>query len=84
MSVEVVCVSKGARLSSLRALTGLGGGHISICHWIHCSCNSMTQVLKYLDYVFTGVFTFEMVIKVRMPQNIQFYLSCKITLWEKN
>lgn len=23
------------------------------------------QVLKYLDYVFTGVFTFEMVIKVR-------------------
>lgn len=44
----------------------------------------MTQVLKYLDYVFTGVFTFEMVIKVRMPQNIQFYLSCKITLWEKN
>lgn len=23
------------------------------------------QVLKYLDYIFTGVFTFEMVIKVR-------------------
>jgi len=26
---------------------------------------SLSQVLKYLDYVFTGVFTFEMVIKVR-------------------
>lgn len=25
----------------------------------------LLQVLKYLDYVFTGVFTFEMVIKVR-------------------
>ena len=25
----------------------------------------LSQVLKYLDYVFTGVFTFEMVIKVR-------------------
>lgn len=23
------------------------------------------QALKYLDYIFTGVFTFEMVIKVR-------------------
>lgn len=23
------------------------------------------QVLKYMDYIFTGVFTFEMVIKVR-------------------
>lgn len=31
------------------------------------------QVLKYLDYVFTGVFTFEMVIKVRRPQKIPFY-----------
>lgn len=30
-------------------------------HWIF----SLLQVLKYLDYVFTGVFTFEMVIKVR-------------------
>ena len=28
-----------------------------------------SQVLKYLDYVFTGVFTFEMVIKVRRCQN---------------
>lgn len=31
------------------------------------------QVLKYLDYVFTGVFTFEMVIKVRRPQKIHFH-----------
>lgn len=43
----------------------------------------MTQVLKYLDYVFTGVFTFEMVIKVRTPHNMQFYLSYKITRWGK-
>lgn len=28
-------------------------------------CFSPLQVLRYFDYVFTGVFTFEMVIKVR-------------------
>lgn len=37
------------------------------------------QVLKYLDYVFTGVFTFEMVIKVRRPQNIPFYHASHIS-----
>lgn len=45
----------------------------NICHWIcwrliFTGCFSYSlylQVLKYLDYVFTGVFTFEMVIKVR-------------------
>lgn len=26
------------------------------------------QVLRYFDYVFTGVFTFEMVIKVKLPE----------------
>lgn len=25
------------------------------------------QILRYFDYVFTGVFTFEMIIKVRRP-----------------
>lgn len=30
-----------------------------------CSSASFLQVLRYFDYVFTGVFTFEMVIKVR-------------------
>lgn len=29
----------------------------------------LLQVLKYLDYAFTGVFTFEMVIKVQMQKN---------------
>lgn len=39
---------------------------------IHCpACFYPLQVLRYFDYVFTGVFTFEMVIKVsaRAPQD---------------
>ena len=28
-------------------------------------CLKLFQVLRYFDYVFTGVFTFEMIIKVR-------------------
>lgn len=32
---------------------------------LQSSCALSLQVLRYFDYVFTGVFTFEMVIKVR-------------------
>lgn len=35
--------------------------------WLPPECASPVQVLKYMDYIFTGVFTFEMVIKVRDP-----------------
>lgn len=41
------------------------------------SLGLLLQVLKYLDYVFTGVFTFEMVIKVRRLQ-VDFGLSSEI------
>lgn len=38
-------------------------------------CVSSFQVLRYFDYVFTGVFTFEMVIKVRASrENLGFRL----------
>ena len=45
------------------------------CYCIHCSSTdlfSLSQVLKYLDYAFTGVFTFEMVIKVNMEIKTRF------------
>lgn len=35
---------------------------------LQSTCTLSLQVLRYFDYVFTGVFTFEMVIKVRAPQ----------------
>lgn len=68
---EVVCVNAGElQVSGVSDLwQDRGVCHLRNCHWINFSCNSIMQVLKYLDYVFTGVFTFEMVIKVRMPPN---------------
>lgn len=51
-------------------------------HWIF-SYFLFVQVLKYLDYVFTGVFTFEMVIKVRGCQmKVHCDLSCEQTQHE--
>lgn len=44
-------------------------------YYIYCSSTdliSLFQVLKYLDYAFTGVFTFEMVIKVNLEIKTQF------------
>lgn len=49
---------------------GLGVG-MQECLCLRTVCSLMVsmlcvlQVLRYFDYVFTGVFTFEMVIKVR-------------------
>lgn len=37
---------------------------MKLCNTVYVSV--FFQVLKYLDYIFTGVFTFEMVIKVLM------------------
>jgi hypothetical protein len=36
-------------------------------------CHFLLQALKYMDYIFTGVFTFEMVIKVRCGSSCSFH-----------
>lgn len=50
---------------------------------LHCILT--LQVLRYFDYVFTGVFTFEMIIKVRrflsVRQVITTRVYCIITKW---
>lgn len=77
-SQEAVLLHKDRTCASVpmcRQTGALAGSRvfISICHCIHASCPSVMQVLKYLDYVFTGVFTFEMVMKVRRPPQTRFY-----------
>jgi len=44
---------------------GLGASKTDPWQWLQSARALSLQVLRYFDYVFTGVFTFEMVIKVR-------------------
>lgn len=54
---------------SLDLVSHLKGYFLTLC----------LQVLKYLDYVFTGVFTFEMVIKVRRLLKWKYTLTWAVT-----
>ena len=50
-------------------------------HWglKPCHCHVILQALRYFDYVFTGVFTFEMIIKVGIHDGLHAWWSLKLT-----
>lgn len=65
-----LCLHLSQVITGWGAVMGSGWAQVSPFTWQQLQ-NTHTlslQVLRYFDYVFTGVFTFEMVIKVRAPQ----------------
>lgn len=53
---------------------------------VHGESSSKNQVLKYLDDIFTGVFTVEMILKVRYhcDKNINQHQQCMILVFVRN